>query len=63
MNKRQAIKHVMNMSNWELENLIGKFGYNNSVNMFTRWIIESKVIEKINEYSDDEISRFIEDNF
>lgn len=57
--KDKAERILENMSNERLESLLRQFGYNNSVNMFTRVIIESKIKDKLSSYTELQIEEFI----
>lgn len=60
MSKQKAICILCELSNQDLEDKLEEFGHNVSVNFLTRLTVESKIIAKLDNYSDEEIEEFLQ---
>ncbi len=60
MSKEKAINILSNLSNKDLEYKLEEFGFNVSINFLTRSTIESTIVAKLDNYSDEQIEEFLQ---
>jgi hypothetical protein len=60
--KERAIGIIKRMSDERLHNTLKKFGYDVPVNFLTRRAVENKIEEKLEGYTDTQISNFIDEH-
>lgn len=61
--KEKALELVKELSHKDLQDTLKKLGQTIPVNVFTRGMVEKGIAGKLNEYSDNDIRLFLDDNF